>query len=134
MARIIMLVHETNAVFGASFPDFPGCTTVADSLEDLFIKAPVVLDFHVRGLRDDRIPVSEPRSLEAMLEDPVFLGDKADAILVTSLDLDVTGSSVSVGVAFSEGAIASIDRAAKQLGETRAQFIAEAALMRVGQS
>jgi predicted RNase H-like HicB family nuclease len=133
MARVIMLVHEANAVFGATFPDFPGCTTVADNLDRLIVQAPAVLEFHVRGMRVDGLVVPELRTLDAMLNDPLFLEDKADAVLVTALDLNVAGDAVNVDVAFPEDALASIDRAAERLGETRAQFIAEAALMRVDQ-
>jgi predicted RNase H-like HicB family nuclease len=42
----VMLVHEEEGVFGASFPDFPGATTVADDLDTLYRKAAEMLAFH----------------------------------------------------------------------------------------
>lgn len=40
MAQVVMTVHEENGRFGASFPDFPGCTTVAANPDALARKAP----------------------------------------------------------------------------------------------
>ena len=35
MPRIAMLIHEEAGRYGASFPDVPGCTTVAGSPDAL---------------------------------------------------------------------------------------------------
>ncbi len=39
MARVVMLIHEEDGAYGASFPDFPGATTVAGDLDTLYRKA-----------------------------------------------------------------------------------------------
>ena len=49
MAQVMMVVHEEGGQFGASFPDFPGCTTVAGDLGSLVTQASEVLAFHVQG-------------------------------------------------------------------------------------
>ena len=43
MAQVVMVVHEEKGRYGASFPDFPGCTTVARDLDELYRKAAEVL-------------------------------------------------------------------------------------------
>jgi predicted RNase H-like HicB family nuclease len=45
--QVVALIHEENGVFGASFPDFIGCTTVARDLDAVAAKAAEVLAFHV---------------------------------------------------------------------------------------
>ena len=51
--KVVALVHEENGVFGVSFPDFPGCVTGADTLEEAIRKANEALTFHVAGMLED---------------------------------------------------------------------------------
>jgi predicted RNase H-like HicB family nuclease len=37
--QVVALIHDENGVHGASFPDFPGCTTVADNADRAIAKA-----------------------------------------------------------------------------------------------
>ena len=47
--QVVTLIHDENGVYGASFPDFPGCTTVADSADRVIVKAAEALAFHAEG-------------------------------------------------------------------------------------
>lgn len=38
-ATVVALIHEENSIFRVSFPDFPGCVTRADTLDDAIQKA-----------------------------------------------------------------------------------------------
>lgn len=73
---VVAIVHEENGVFGVSFPDFPGCITGADTLEQAISKAGEVLAFHVAGILEDGGRFPMPRSIHEMKEDP----DVTDAI------------------------------------------------------
>jgi predicted RNase H-like HicB family nuclease len=129
MARIMMLVHETDRVFGATFPDFPGCTTIADSLDALVDKAPAVVAFHAEGLLEDGT-LPRLRSLDEIWGDPLFQQDRADAVYVTHIDVDLPGRVVRVNVSVDEGSLQVIDRAAAAEGESRSGYLVKAALDR----
>ena len=70
--QIVTLIHEENGVFGASFPDFLGCTTVADSLDAIIPKAAEALAFHVEGMIEDGPlpPVRTLMSVNRLAPDP----------------------------------------------------------------
>jgi predicted RNase H-like HicB family nuclease len=50
--------------FGVIFPDFLGCVSVGDNIDDAKIKAQEVLEFHIQGMREDGEELPTPKSLE----------------------------------------------------------------------
>lgn len=130
MARIIMLVHEENGRFGASFPDLPGCTTVAGDLNTLITKAPAVAAFHLEGLAGDAGVAPAVRTLSELRADPDFLDDARGAMIVL-LDVDLPGRTVRVNITLEEAMLKRIDHAAQNAGETRSGFLVSAARSRL---
>jgi len=53
-----------------AFPDFPGCVTVAGSIEEAHVRAVEVLSFHVEAMVEDGDPVP-PGEDEAALSELV---------------------------------------------------------------
>lgn len=123
--QVVALIHEENGVFGASFPDFPGCTTVADSADEIVSKAAEVLAFHIEGMVDDGIEPPKARSLEELRRDPAF-GEDADGAMVALIPYMPPSRAVRVNVTIEESLLARADRAAEAEGETRSGFIASA--------
>jgi predicted RNase H-like HicB family nuclease len=121
-----MLVHEEGGRYGASFPDFPGATTVAGDLDALYRKAAEVLAFHVGGMAEDGDDIPTPRTLEALRGDPAFRADSEGA-LIGLVEADLPGKAVRVNVTIEEGLLRRIDQAAQASGESRSGFLAEAA-------
>lgn len=134
MAQVVALIHEEDGTFGASFPDFPGCTTAADDVDTLFRKAAEVLAFHVGGMVEDGRAVPRIRSLSELREDATFQEDGADAALVGVVNVELPGKAVRVNISIEEGLLASIDLAAKARGETRSGFLARSARERIGKT
>lgn len=130
MARIVMLIHEEDGRYGASFPDFPGATTVAADLDTLYRKAAEMLAFHIDGMAEAGDPLPVVRSLDAWRQDAGFLADAADAV-VGLLDIDLPGRAVRVNISLEEGLLRRIDRAAEAAGESRSGFLAQAAKARL---
>ncbi len=130
MARVVMLVHEEEGVFGASFPDFPGATTVADDLDTLYRKAAEMLAFHVGGMAEDGDAIPTLRTLSELQQDPVFREDGKDA-MIGLVDVDLPGKAVRVNVSIEEGLLKRIDHAAAAAGESRSSFLARAARARL---
>jgi predicted RNase H-like HicB family nuclease len=50
--------------FGVIFPDFDGCVSVGKDLKDAINMAQEVLEFHVKGMREDGEELPEPTALE----------------------------------------------------------------------
>jgi len=130
MARVVMLIHEEDGTYGASFPDFPGATTVAGDLDTLYRKAAEVLAFHVGGMAEDGDDIPTPRTLDALRRDPAFRADSEGA-LVGLVEADLPGKAVRVNVTIEEGLLRRIDQAAQATGESRSGFLARAAKARL---
>ncbi len=125
--RYVSLIHRNDAGFGVSFPDFPGCVSVGDSVDDAVRHGSEALAFHVEGLVDDGEPIPPPRSIDAIKADPE-LADwlrGADFVLIPLL-LD-RGSSRRVNISLDRGLLEVIDDEARQRRMTRSAFLATAA-------
>lgn len=79
MAYFITLIHkEPDSGYGISFPDVPGVTAVADTLDDAMREAAIVLAFAFEDW-DGAQPV--PRTLDALRQNKDFLDLSADAVV-----------------------------------------------------
>jgi len=64
IALIELEKKSEDAVLGVVFPDFPGCISCGDTYEKAFRNAHEALALHLYGLREDSLPIPEPRTLE----------------------------------------------------------------------
>jgi predicted RNase H-like HicB family nuclease len=127
--QVVALIHEENGRYGVSFPDFPGCTTVADDLDKAVAKAGDVLAFHVEGLAEDG-PLPQPRSLGELKADREFQ-EAAEGAVVALVPYEPPSRSVRINITVEEALLARIDRAAEAVGETRSGYLARAAKARM---
>ncbi|HML13344.1 MAG TPA: type II toxin-antitoxin system HicB family antitoxin [Xanthobacteraceae bacterium] len=127
--QVVALIHEENGVFGASFPDFLGCTTVADSLDAIIPKAAEALAFHVEGLIEDG-PLPPVRTLAQLRKDPVFREDSAGA-MIALVPYAPPARAARINITLDESLLERVDRAAEAAGETRSGFLAAAARQRL---
>ena len=125
--RYVSFIHRDDGGFGVSFPDFPGCVSVGDTVDDAVRRGSEALAFHVEGLSDDGEPIPPPRSIDAIKADPDLAEWRrgADFVLVPLL-LD-RGSSRRVNISLDRGLLEAIDDEAKQRRMTRSAFLATAA-------
>ena len=68
--RYVSFVHRDDAGYGVSFPDFPGCVSTGDTIDDAVRQGGEALAFHVEGLRGDGEPIPAPRSIDVIKADP----------------------------------------------------------------
>lgn len=66
MSHYVALLHREADTYGVSLPDFPGCISAGESLDDALRQAAEALAFHVAGMEEDGLPIPQPRSLEAI--------------------------------------------------------------------
>ena len=52
--RYVSFIHRDEAGYGVSFPDFPGCVSVGDTVDDAIRHGSEALAFHVEGPRRGR--------------------------------------------------------------------------------
>jgi DNA end-binding protein Ku len=128
--QVVAMIHHEGDAYGVSFPDFPGCTTVADDLDSALAKAAEVLAFHAEGLAEDG-PLPRPRSLRELKSDPDFCEDAKDAVLVF-VPYEPPTRAVRINITLEESLLARIDRSADAASETRSGYLAEAARLRMG--
>jgi|SRR6185503_4513958 predicted RNase H-like HicB family nuclease len=124
MASYIALMRkDPDSDYSVDFPDFPGCITAGDTLDQARARAEEALEFHVRMMRTDGDAIPAPSALEAVMRDP----DNRDAIAFL-VDLpDEGGRVVRVNITMPEKALQKVDSFAEEHGYTRSGLFAQAA-------
>lgn len=124
MASYIALIHkDSSSQYGVSFPDFPGCITAGETLDEAKDMAIEALAGHVATLREFGEPIPAPTPLEKILADPENSGA---AVLVVPLH-PARARIVRVNVTLSEEELQAIDETARRHGMTRSGFLRRAA-------
>ena len=55
------IIHkDQDSCFGVSFPNFPGCFSAGDTLEEAHAMADEALAFHIEGMIEDGEVIPEP--------------------------------------------------------------------------
>lgn len=123
----IALIDREGKNHGVVFPDFPGCVSVGDSLDEAIANAADALAHHVELMRRDGDPIPAPRTLDeikAAREDWI---EWEGAVVAAVPLIDVKGKSVRVNITLDEGLLKEIDAAS----DNRSGFIAQAAMGRL---
>ena len=125
MTEYIAFIHKEQATgFGASFPDFPGAVTVAETLEQLRAAAEEVLAFHIEGMLEDGEVIPEASALDTV----VGLDDYKDAVAVLVVKSPESASpAVRINITIPDQMLKRIDRHAAMHGMTRSGFLVNAA-------
>ena len=125
--RYVAFIHRDETGFGVSFPDFPGCVSIGDTVDDAVRHGSEALAFHVEGLLDDGEAVPSPSSIDAIKADPGLADWRREADLVLIPLLRDRGSSQRVNISLDRGLLEAIDDEARQRRMTRSAFLATAA-------
>ena len=87
--RYVAFVHDDDEPgFGVSFPDFPGCVSDGDTVDDALRRGAEALAFHVEGMLADGEPVPPPRTLHDIKADESLAGRDGATIAFVPLNLD----------------------------------------------
>jgi predicted RNase H-like HicB family nuclease/metal-responsive CopG/Arc/MetJ family transcriptional regulator len=128
--QVVALIDEDNGVYGASFPDFPGCVTTANDPDEVLTKAAEVLALHISGMIADGRDLPQVRPLSRLVDDRTFLESSAGA-MVALVPYSPANRPVNLTITIDEALLARIDQAANAAGESRSKFLAEAAQERL---
>ena len=121
--KYIALIHkEENSDYGVSFPDFPGCVSAGETLDEVKVWAQEALISHIDILKEMGEQVPAPTTLEEIMVCPE--NRSAIALLV-----DVPSNhTVRINITLAEDVLGIVDRRARKLHLSRSAFLAEAAL------
>lgn len=124
MDYIAYLHKDPDSDFGVSFPDFPGCITAGETLDEAYRMAAEALALHIAGMVEDNEAVPEPSTLDALAQDPAREG--AVAVLVR---VPVgTERTVRINITAREKQLEQIDRLANEAGLTRSAYMVQSSL------
>jgi predicted RNase H-like HicB family nuclease len=112
-----------------AFPDFPGCVTVANSIQEAQERAAEVLSFHVQSMVEDDDPIPAGSNEQALLEMIDSYERDGHRTMAASIAIDLpTGKAKRVNVTLPEFVLEAVDRWAKQHGQTRSGLLADASM------
>lgn len=63
MYRFLVVIEKANGNYSAYAPDLPGCVATGKTHEEVQRNIHDAIDMHVRGLREDNLPIPEPQSV-----------------------------------------------------------------------
>ncbi len=66
--RYLMLIERGERNYSAYLPDLPGCIATGRTIEELKSNMSEALEIHLRGMREDDLPIPEPTSLVEYVE------------------------------------------------------------------
>ena len=66
--KYAIVIEKAKGNYSAYVPDLPGCIAVGDTLEEVEEAMREAIEFHLEGMQQEGLPVSEPTSISKMLE------------------------------------------------------------------
>jgi predicted RNase H-like HicB family nuclease len=60
--RYAIVIEKAESNYAAYVPDLPGCVTTGETIEETERQIREAIEFHIRGLREDGLPIPEPSS------------------------------------------------------------------------
>lgn len=126
MAIFPAIIHkEDNSDWGISFPDFPGCVSAGETIEEALAMGAEALQFHIDGMAADGEDIPPPLGLEQA----ATLAGKAGGALVM-IKAEVPDERVErVNITLPRSTLRVID----SVTSNRSGFLNEAALLYVSQ-
>jgi predicted RNase H-like HicB family nuclease len=125
--QYLAVIHkDDDSDFSVSFPDFPGCITAGSSLEEAAKMAREALEFHIKGMQEDKEKIPEPSSLDEIKH---IVGDGLTFFLVS---VKIKSSVMKrINIIMPEDVIEAVDKAARSEGISRSAFLVDAARTKV---
>lgn len=122
-----LISKDEESDWNVEFPDFPGCVTAGETLEEATAFAREALALHVHGMRADGETVPDPSDAALLMS-----GRRAAGCALVLVELTpLKGTARRVNISIDEYLLAEIDTAAAAAGTDRSNFLAAAARARI---
>jgi predicted RNase H-like HicB family nuclease len=66
--RYAMIIEQGERNYSAYLPDLPGCIATGKAVEELKQRMSEAIELHLRGMREDGLPIPEPTGLAEYVE------------------------------------------------------------------
>ncbi|MBF0625416.1 MAG: type II toxin-antitoxin system HicB family antitoxin [Magnetococcales bacterium] len=127
--RFLAIIERGSEGFGVTFPDFPGCTSYGNTIQEAAEHAEEALAGHVGLMLADGDPIPIPSDLDDVPIDP-----EVDEIARILVRINLYGKARRLNISLDEGLLAEIDAAAAVAGMSRSAFLAESARLRLSKT
>ncbi len=126
----IAVIEPEDGRFGVVFPDFPGCISVGDSIDEAMNGAKEALSLHVQGMINDGDELPAPSRVDdiRIMKDWVFTDDPIFSNIAV---VPTFGTLVRANISIDSGHLSAIDEEAKLRNMTRSSFLAQAARIEI---
>ena len=122
MVYYVGIIHrDEGSEYGISFPDFPGCVSAGETVEELKTNAEEALAGHIGILAEDGAVIPTPSSIDAVMADPDF----ADGMPVLVSAPDSRDETVRINLTIRRSALAAIDHNASMHGLSRSAYLSK---------
>ena len=122
--RYFALIAGSAGAYGVTFPDLPGCTAMAATLDAALSAGSDALGDWIRTVEATGGAVPPPRPAEALRHDTdVSEALAAGASLAAVLLVRSTGKPLRANLSLDEGIVSAIDAAARSRGVTRSAMV-----------
>jgi predicted RNase H-like HicB family nuclease len=113
-----LIDKDEESDFGVSFPDFPGCVSAGETMQEVMLGVQEALAGHIALMLADGEPLPSPSTLEDLATEKA-----PSTVAVTLVPVVLPGRARRVNVTLDEGLLEEID----QISNNRSGFLAEAA-------
>jgi len=127
MLYVAFIHRDEEPGLGISFPDFPGCISEGDTIDEAVRRGASALAFHIEGMIQDGETIPAPRSLEDIEKDRSLAEWREGATICFVPAVIDKGSPRRVNISLDYGLLQAIDDEAKRRGMTRSAFLSSAA-------
>lgn len=62
MMRYAIVIEKAESNYAAYVPDLPGCVATGETIEETEQQIREAIDLHLKGMREDGLPIPEPSS------------------------------------------------------------------------
>jgi predicted RNase H-like HicB family nuclease len=68
MRRFLVVIEKAGRNHSAYLPDLPGCVATGATPGETLARMRTAIDAHIRGLREDHLPIPEPSATAEYVE------------------------------------------------------------------
>lgn len=133
MSRYIAIIDYDAAtkLFGAYFPDAPGCTAMGSTEEEVIANATEALDEWMADYAREDGKIPRPRSYAMLLNSRDYPELGKGGMIATIPLVRESGRVKRANISMDSGILAAIDEEAERRGLTRSSFLASAARQKI---
>ncbi|MFD2206624.1 type II toxin-antitoxin system HicB family antitoxin [Kiloniella antarctica] len=117
-----VIEKDREDLYGAVFPDLPGCVTSGESVHDVMVMAEEALSLHITGMHEDGDELPTPSEINSLSNE-----DTSDAHCITLVGVTLPGKKKRYNFTIDEYLIDRIDA----ISNNRSEFLAQAARERL---